>query len=181
MDMLPGRDPNAPLKIHPLRSLARPETAARNNLRAELLALLRHHRVPETLAHELASTAVQSRLSHITLALAAALDRRMKCAPLELTGGRALFLVGSYGAGKTATAAKLAALARLAGRPARLFAFHTIQNGAASRLEALARELDTPFAVIEGAQTLAATVAGCVKKNLLAIVDTAGFDPRSDK
>lgn len=181
MDLLPNRNIPGPGKIHALRSPGKPGRLPQTSDRAELLALLRNHRVPEAIAHDLASTAAQSGLDHITLALAFALDRRMTCAPVDLAVSKALLLVGSYGAGKTAVGAKFAALARLAGRPARLFAFHTIQAGAAARLEVLARHLDTPFAVVESAQTLSAAVAGCAKKNVLAIVDTAGFDPRNEK
>jgi flagellar biosynthesis protein FlhF len=181
MEIVPTPDLQAPVKIHALRGAGKTGTLAQIGERAELLALLRHHRVPESIAHDLAKNAAQSGLDHMTLALACALDRRMKSMPIDLAASKALLLVGSYGAGKTAVAAKLATLARLEGRPARLFAFHTIQAGSAARLEALSRHIDVPFAVIESAQTLNATVAACVKKDWLAIVDTAGFDPRSER
>jgi len=178
-EVVPSRETDAPVKIHSLRRLTAPADLSQTSDRAELLAILRGHRVPDAIAHDLAMTAAQSGLGRLTLALACALDRRMKSAPLDLAASKALLLVGPYGCGKTAVAAKIAASARVASRPVRLFAFHPGETSAAARLEALARETDTPFAIVQSAELLAAVVAGCVKKNTLAVIDTVGFDPRS--
>src|SRR6185437_3029699 len=60
-----------------------PKTAgqAKSFSRPELLKLLGAHRTPDSIAHDLAKTAEQSGLDDMTLALACALDRRMKLAP----------------------------------------------------------------------------------------------------
>lgn len=180
-EVIPSREPDAPVNVHSLRRPSAPADLSQTSDRAALLAALRNHRVPHAIAHDLAMTAAQSGLSQLTLALACALDRRMKAAPLDLAANKALLLVGPYGAGKTAVAAKIAATARIASRALRLFAFHPGETGAAARLENSARETDTPFAIVQRAEMLSAVVAGCVKKNTLAVVDTAGFDPRSGK
>jgi flagellar biosynthesis protein FlhF len=155
--------------------------AARGFNRAELLALLRNHRAPAALAHALAQSAEQSGLSDMALALASALDRRMKAAPAESASSAALLLVGPHGAGKTAVAAKLAAHARLSARPVALIATDRTGAGAVARLETFATHLDTRFEVIDQAEALAKAVAACAKQNETAIIDTAGFDPRNGK
>jgi len=155
--------------------------AARSFNRAELLTLLRGHRAPDALAHALAEGAEHAGLSDMTLALASALDKRMKTQPIELTRSAALLLTGPHGAGKTAVAAKLAAHARMAGRSVKLIAGDAQGAGAVARLQTFAEHLDTPFTVAENAEALAAAVAEAAKANELAIIDTAGFDPRNGK
>ncbi len=54
------------------------KTAASPFSRAQLLTVLRGHRLPDNLAHDFAKTAENSGLKDMTLALASALDRRMK-------------------------------------------------------------------------------------------------------
>jgi len=149
--------------------------------RAELLTLLRSHRAPEAVTHDLAKTAAQSGLSDPALALACAFDRRMKTAPLNVAQNAALLLVGSHGSGKTAVAAKLAAQARYAFRPIRLICTGTGVAGAIPRMEALAKEIDVPFALAEGAEGLAKLTAECRKADTIAVIDTAGFDLRNGK
>ncbi len=153
----------------------------KNFNRTELLRILRGHRTPESLAHPLAETAEKSGLSDMTLALASALDRRMRIAPLFQDETKALLLVGPCGAGKTAVAAKIAAHARLAGRNAKLVAADTAGAGAVARLETFAEHLGVPVARAETAEATAASVALAFKANVFTIVDTAGFDPRDAK
>ena len=159
-EVIPSRETDAPVNVHALRRLSAPADLAQTSDRAALLAMLRNHRVPHATAHELAKTAVETGLSQLTLALACALGRRMKAAPIDLAVSKALLLAGPYGAGKTAVAAKIAATARIANSAVRLFAFHTGDTGAAMRLESLARETNTPFAILQSAEMLSAVVAG---------------------
>jgi flagellar biosynthesis protein FlhF len=154
---------------------------ARNFNRGELLTILRAHRATDTLAHELAEAAEKAGLSDMTLALASALDKRMKTAPIELARTAALLLTGPHGAGKTAVAAKLAAHARLAGRSVKLIAGDAKGAGAVERLKTFAGHLDAPFAIAESAEDIAKLVGECSRENMLAIIDTAGFDPRNGK
>lgn len=154
---------------------------ARSFNRPELLGLLLGHRAPDTIAHDLAKTAEQSGLSDMTLALACALDRRMKIEPIDIAKNAAFLLVGPNGAGKTAAAAKLAAHARLTHRAVKLIATDTAGAGAVARLETFAKHLEAPFVVAENAEALAQIVAQCGEEKYLAIIDTAGFDPRNGK
>jgi flagellar biosynthesis protein FlhF len=149
--------------------------------RAELLTLLRSHRAPDAVTHDLAKTAAQSGLSDPALALACALDSRMKTVPLNVTHNAALLLVGSHASGKTAVAAKLAAQARYASRPVRLISTGTSVAGVVQRMEVLAKEIGVPFALAEGAEGLAKLTAECRKTNTMAVIDTAGFDLRNGK
>jgi len=149
--------------------------------RAELLNILRSHRLPDSLAHDLAKTAEQSGLKDMTLALACAIDRRMKSEPLDISRARALLLVGPNGVGKTAVAAKIAAHARLTHRSVKLIATDSEGAGAVARLEAFAEHLHAPIVIAENAEDLATAVAEAAKENILAVIDTAGFDPRNGK
>lgn len=154
---------------------------SRNFNRAELLTILREHRAPNALAPALAEAAEKTGLSDMTLALASALDQRMKTRPIELAKSTALLLTGPHGAGKTAVAAKLAAQARLAGRVVKLIAGDAKGAGAVERLKTFAEHLSVGCAVAQDAGELAQLVGECAKTNMLAIIDTAGFDPRNGK
>ncbi|MEJ1967330.1 MAG: hypothetical protein WDN03_01640 [Rhizomicrobium sp.] len=149
--------------------------------RMEMLAALNRHRLPDGLAHALAEAATKAQLTDMTLALASALDQRMKPWPIDMHTANALLLVGPNGAGKTAVAAKIAAHARLAGRRTTLVASDTAGAGAVARLETFARHLDSAVTTAESAAELGALVAQCLPNKTLVIVDTAGFDPRDGK
>ena len=149
--------------------------------RTTLIAALNRQRLPEGLAHALAETAAKAQLTDMTLALAFALDKRLKTHPIDVETAGALLLVGPNGAGKTAVAAKIAAHARLAGRRLTLIASDAAGAGAVARLETFARHLDCSVAVAESAAELNTLVCECLSKKTFVIVDTAGFDPRDAK
>jgi flagellar biosynthesis protein FlhF len=161
------------------RSAAAPNAAGFN--RAELLTLLRHHRAPDGLAHVLAEAAEKSGLSDMTLALASALDKRMRTNPLDIATANALLLAGPPGAGKTAVAAKIAAHARLAGREIELIAGDVVGAGAVARLESFAKHVGARIVIAETAETLATAIGDSRTKDILSVIDTAGFDPRNAK
>jgi flagellar biosynthesis protein FlhF len=149
--------------------------------RTELLGSFARNRLPESLAHSLAEHAAKTGLTDMTLALAAAIDQRMVSAPVDFYNAKALLLVGPNGAGKTAIAAKLGAHARLAGRAVRLVAHDVTGAGAVARLKDFADHLDAQIVTAESAFALASVVDNCVREGVLAIIDTAGFDPRQPK
>ncbi|HSM95655.1 MAG TPA: hypothetical protein VLT91_06410 [Rhizomicrobium sp.] len=149
--------------------------------RAELLTVLRGHRLPDNLAHDFAKTAENSGLKDMTLALACALDRRMKTQPIDISKTAALLLVGPNGAGKTAIAAKIAAHARLSHRHVLLIATDVEGAGALARLEAFAGHLKIKVEIAETAEALSKIVTQCREDNALAIIDTAGFDARNPR
>ncbi|MGD0865891.1 MAG: hypothetical protein ABSA49_10075 [Rhizomicrobium sp.] len=149
--------------------------------RAELLTLLRAHRVPDGLAHVLAEAAEKSGLADMTLALACALDKRMRTNPLDIENAKALLLAGPPGAGKTAVAAKIGAHARLSGREVELIAGDVAGAGAIARLETFAKHVGARLVIAETADALATAIGGSASKNILSVIDTAGFDPRNAK
>jgi len=149
--------------------------------RAELLAALRRHRLPDGTAHALAEGAAKAQITDMTLALASALDKTMKPSPIDLHSAKALLLVGPNGAGKTAVAAKIAAHALLAGRRTTLVAADSAGAGAVARLETFAKHLDCGVATAGSAAELGKLVLECVANKTLVVVDTAGFDPRDAK
>ncbi len=155
------------------------ETAKRIGFdRTELLAALNRQRLPDGLAHALAESAAKAQLTDMTLALASALDKRLKTAPIDMETVAALLLVGPNGAGKTAVAAKIAAHARLANRLTTLVASDSAGAGAVARLETFAKHLDCAVTSTASAAELSVLVGECVAKKTFVIVDTAGFDPR---
>jgi flagellar biosynthesis protein FlhF len=149
--------------------------------RAQLLTLFARHRLPDGLAHLLAERAAGAKIADMTLALAAAIDASLKPAPIDFTKAKALMLIGLNGAGKTATVAKLAALAQLAGRIVMLIGTDTVGAGALARLEAFAEHLGAESVTAATATSLAERIRDCIVAGTLPIVDTAGFDPRQHK
>lgn len=149
--------------------------------RTELLAALGRHRLPDGVAHALAEAATKAQLTDMTLALASALDKKMRPWPIDMHDAGALLLVGPNGAGKTAVAAKIAAHARLAGRRTTLVASDSAGAGAVARLETFAKHLDSAVTTADSASELGTLIAQCVAKKTFVIVDTAGFDPRDAK
>ncbi|HEY1630293.1 MAG TPA: hypothetical protein VGF56_03210 [Rhizomicrobium sp.] len=164
-----------------LRENASSSAKAKSFSRAELIAMLREQRAPDSLAHVLAEAAEKTGLTDMTLALASALDKKMRAEPIDFATCSALLFVGPHGAGKTATAAKLAAHARLAGRDVKLIATDPAGAGAVARLQAFAEHVGANFLVTETAETTANAILECSLQKCLAIVDTAGFDPRNGK
>jgi flagellar biosynthesis protein FlhF len=164
-----------------LRENGAPGARAKAFSRAELIAMLREQRAPDALAHVLAEAAEKTNLTDMTLALASALDKKMRAEPIDFATCTALLLVGPHGAGKTATAAKLAAHAKLAGRDVKLMATDAAGAGAVARLRAFAEHVGAHFLVTETAETTASAIVECGLQKCLAIVDTAGFDPRNAK
>ncbi len=164
-----------------IRRLHEPGAAPRGRRpfdRAELIGLLARHRLPDALSNRLAELADASGLSDMTLALAAAVDARLKPAPIDFRTAQAVMLVGLGGAGKTATAAKLAAHAQLAGRQPLLIGTDTVGAGAVARLETFAAHLGAGVETAPTAQVLRQKIDAAESRGALAIVDTAGIDPR---
>jgi flagellar biosynthesis protein FlhF len=168
--------------IHRLRVPApKGKPAARGFSRPELLTVLHAHRAPDALVNAIAEAAQKSNLSDMTLALATALDKRMRSAPIDVSKSNAILLAGCNGSGKTAVAAKIAAHARMAGRKVTLIAADADGAGAVARLETFARHLDAQMAVAASAEQLVELIAKALEAKSLVIVDTAGFDPRNAK
>jgi flagellar biosynthesis protein FlhF len=146
--------------------------------RDALLDILRAHRVPERLAVEISDNAARSAIDDMALALAFALDRRMRTDPVDAELGGSMMLVGSFGAGKTGVAARLAAAAKLAGREVWLVATDVEGAGQLARLETLAAHLNVPVLPAPTIEVFAQLASKADEQGALVIADSAGFDPR---
>jgi flagellar biosynthesis protein FlhF len=88
----------------------------RANMRTALGAAVKRHRLPDSLGQALVREAADFPDVSADAALACAISRRLKPAPIDLEKARGILLVGPRGAGKSAVAAKIAHAATLAGR-----------------------------------------------------------------
>lgn len=156
-------------------------TGKRKFDRSEILTAFAKSRLPDALGHSLAEAAAKTGLFDMTLALAAAIDQRMSSAPIDFARSKAIILVGPNGAGKTAIAAKIGAHARLAGRAVRLVAHDVSGAGAVARLKDFADHLDAQIVTADSPYRLTAAIEQSQRDGALAIIDTAGFDPRQPK
>lgn len=135
------------------------------------------HELPALLAARLADAVSRPGETDATTALAQSLDRELAFDPLAQTQGGVIALFGPPGAGKTATAAKLAVRAVLAGIPATLVSCDT-GAGAAAQIDAFAALIRTPVLHAGTPDALSSLVAPRASDTRhLTIVDTAGINP----
>jgi flagellar biosynthesis protein FlhF len=111
-------------------------------------------------------------------ALAHGLAALFRFEPLTPANPRPLLLVGPPGSGKTATAAKLAARAVLAGQRVRLMTTDMVRAGGVAQLAAFAKILGAPFQPVDGPELLANALASCDPAEHV-IIDTSGVNPFS--
>lgn len=147
----------------------------------ELSDIFDYHRVPPGLVDKLLSAAANLVAQGPQMMLAGALDAVLQFAPPPLphAGGTLrppVLLFGPSGAGKTATAAKLCARARLASRPATLISMDTVSAGAREQAAAFAAALDIPLELAVDTEHLANVLGDCPTDHLL-VIDTAGVNP----
>jgi len=132
------------------------------------------HGVPPPLAQRLADAAIDRLDDNPTAALANALRLHFRFEPIELAGAERILLVGPPGAGKTVTAAKLAARHVLMGRLLRLVSADAIRAGGVEQLAALTQLMGLPLASVEGPAQLARHMTGAPGP---VIIDSHGFNP----
>lgn len=137
---------------------------------------LAFHRAPQTLAAALMHTVDAVAGDDAVLALAAAFDAHFRFSPLPAVPARPVMLIGPAGAGKTLTAAKLAARSLLAGNETMLFSTDTVRTGGAAQLAAYAQLMQRPLhtAACEGDL---ANLLQSRPQNTACFVDTAGASP----
>jgi flagellar biosynthesis protein FlhF len=143
--------------------------------RANLLAALLLHRVPEGLAYALADDACKAPHDDDCRALAFALEARMQARPIDYVRSNALMLRGLQGAGKSSVAAKIAVQAHLTGRDVRVLA----PDSDAAPLRRLRKELGIKVVQGRTVQAIAKAIADARARKALVIVDTPGFNPRN--
>ena len=109
-------------------------------------------------------------------ALTEAFAAIFKFAPLELAPLKPIMLVGPTGAGKTSSAAKLAARAIVAGGHMTLMSADVGRAGAVEQISTYADALDAPFFPVESPTEVSALIRdGRVRGGL--VLDTPGISP----
>ena len=126
---------------------------------------LTYHGVPARLIEKMVMTARSVEVGSPTMACAAA--------------PRPFMLVGPPGSGKTITVAKLAARARLAGRPVGVITIDTIRAGAVEQLTAFTKILEVEIHQVRGTDTLPDAVATMIENYDLVFIDSPGLNPFS--
>ena len=143
----------------------------------EISEALAYHRVPPGLFDRLIGAAAALAAKDDALALGGALDSELTFATLpEAPTPRPLLLAGPPGAGKTATAAKLCARARLAGGRASLIAMDTAKSGGLAQVEAFAKALGAELLQAPDIDALGDAVAACSPEHFV-VIDTIGANP----
>ena len=141
---------------------------------------LEYHGTPQRLTDKLVAAATAVEVGSPTMACAAALEDHYDFAPLpERKSPRPFMLVGPPGSGKTITTAKLAARARLAGRPVGVITADTIRAGAVEQLAAFTGILEIELRQVRGPETLRPVVAELMARNDLVFIDSPGLNPFS--
>ena len=143
----------------------------------EIATALGFHGVPPALSERLLAVAAARPADDGERALAEALgDVFPFKAKAIATAKTPVLLVGPPGAGKTATAAKLCALARLDGRPAALITMDTVKAGALAQAAILADSMEVTLREATDEASLLEAVAACAGGGLV-LVDTIGANP----
>ncbi|TQV71892.1 GTP-binding protein [Denitrobaculum tricleocarpae] len=142
-----------------------------------LSEVLDYHQVPAPLANRLLSNASGLNAEDNVMALAGVLDGAFDFAPLPTAASKhPVMIIGPSGSGKTATAAKLCALARLAGQDASLITMDAEKAGGMSQAETFAAALEVPLQRADTATALSAVIAASSKDPLI-VIDTPGVSP----
>lgn len=114
------------------------------------------------------------------MALAAAIDMGASFRPIDFDDQRRpLMLVGPPGAGKTITAAKLAAHARFAGKQVFIATTDTKRAGGVEQLQAFTNILEMDLVTAPDVDALTA-YKDAIEAADVAIIDTAGANPFDD-
>ncbi len=147
-----------------LRGEAKASQAAASNADAptalgltstDLSTVLNDHRVPDALADRLLQAASAHDNDDAQAALAHSLGIALDFQPIGEQLPGSIMLIGAPGAGKTVTAAKLAARAVLAGQQVDIITADAVRSGALAQSKAYADVLNQDVAEVRGADELA--------------------------
>ena len=144
----------------------------------EIARALEFHRTPEVTAGILLEQCSAFDSGYSEQLLAAALELRYSFAPLPLVFARPVLLVGPCGAGKTLTAAKLAARSLLAGHAPQLITTDLQRAGGAAQLAAYAKPMNIQFQQAADGKALG-EIINTLPPQINAIIDTMGVSPYS--
>lgn len=141
---------------------------------------LNFHGTPPRLTERLIEEACSLKSGNPTLALAGALDAHFGFKPLGEAGdAKPIMLVGPPGAGKTITAAKLAARSTLAGHKPDIATIDTKRAGGVEQLSVFTRILNLDLKTVETVNEIS-RLAETWKQGGPVYIDTMGVNPYSD-
>lgn len=156
---------------------ARPAASSDNGTIDALDVALAAHGLAPELVEKILAAALPFEAEEPLVALSSALATLYAFKAVQPGKTRGLVLLaGPPGAGKTVTAAKLAARTVLGGGRVRLISTDTARAGAVDQLAAFARILDVRLDPVTSPHELAATVAADHAAELV-VIDTAGVNP----
>lgn len=142
-----------------------------------IAAALHYHRTPAWVVDKLVDGAWESGEEDPVQALAAALEELYNFEPLaQRKGERPIMLVGPPGVGKTVTAAKLAARAKLENEPIEVYSADMMRAGSLEQLRAFTRILGMDLHPCDGAKDLSRLISARAE-GARAVIDTAGANP----
>jgi len=143
----------------------------------DIAEALSYHRLSPGFLDRLMGAAAELTSTDPIMALAGALDSQLAFAPLpDARAPRPIMVVGPHGAGKSATAAKLCARARLKGGSVRLITMDTGKSGGLAQATAFAQALSADLDQAEDSEDLA-TKLNQGAGDRMVIIDTAGANP----
>lgn len=134
------------------------------------------HGLGDELLQTLAGSVGAQETDNEILALTTAFQEVMRFAPLQLTPIQPVMLCGPTGAGKTSSAAKLAARAIAAGARASLFTADIGRAGAVEQLRTYADALEAEFVPVEAPADVRRALASNAHRGVV-ILDTPGVSP----
>lgn len=153
------------------------ETAEGMEAFHRLSAALEYHRVPDELFERLLDRAGGIATTDLIEALVAALESELPFTRIpEAPSEQPLLLMGPPGAGKTATAAKLAAQIRVRGGKTTLITLDTGKAGGLAQISAFADALGATLREANDAASLRRAVKACPKGHFV-VVDAIGASP----
>jgi flagellar biosynthesis protein FlhF len=143
----------------------------------EIAGALAYHRVPDGLSDRMLAAAATLGAASSEAALCGALDAVFTFNGLpSASSKRPIMLVGPPGAGKTATAAKLCALARLEGQAAAVVTMDTVKAGGLAQITTFAETLEVELHEADDEAAVERAVAASIAERFV-VVDTVGANP----
>lgn len=147
-----------------------------NHAEDQMQDLFEYHRIPERIIRRLGQLREAESPASNVIALAGAIEKIFSFSPLPQKASRPIILIGAPGVGKTVTAAKLLARARLAGYHVAAISTDTIRTGGVGQLSGFIKVLGCPLHTSDSPDDFKDKLAQCANAELI-VVDTPGSNP----
>jgi flagellar biosynthesis protein FlhF len=146
----------------------------------EVTAIFSYNGVPFDMAMRLQQTIASVETSSLPEALSIALETSFKFSPLAMSPLNPIILIGPPGAGKTVTAAKLAAEAVINRTKTNLLTIDTIKNSGVQQLEYFAKLMKINVVAADTPQALEAAILKAApnrENEAFTLIDSFGINP----